>query len=106
MALLSPVRAADPWVPTFWPKAQAAGISEVTFKRALDDFMPDPDILRSSSNQAEFVKPVWSYLSSAVSADRVETGGALANRYRSQLAKIQSTYGVDGAILVAIWGIE
>lgn len=98
--------AEHPWVASFWPKAAEAGVPEAIFRRAFADFTPDPDILRSSANQAEFVKPLWAYLASAVSADRIETGTALAARYRTQLAKIEATYGVERTVLVAIWGIE
>lgn len=98
--------AEHPWVGSFWPKAEAAGVPEALFRRAFADFVPDPDILRSSANQAEFVKPLWAYLASAVSADRIETGAALAVRHRTALTKIEQVYGVERAILIAIWGME
>ncbi|MFO1185356.1 MAG: lytic murein transglycosylase [Bauldia sp.] len=98
--------AEHPWVASFWPKAAAEGVPEAIFRKAFADFTPDPDILRSSANQAEFVRPLWTYLANTVSTERVETGTALAIRYRTQLAKIEAVYGVERAILVAIWGME
>ncbi|MCW5697134.1 MAG: lytic murein transglycosylase [Bauldia sp.] len=98
--------ASDRWVQAFWPRAEAAGISWSTYSAALGNFEPDPSILERASNQAEFVRPIWDYLDSAVSDERIANGRAAMAEWAQTLARIEATYGVDRHILVAIWGIE
>ncbi len=94
------------WVDDFWPTAKAAGISRATYLRALGDFTPDPDVIKSSSSQAEFKMKVWDYLDQMVSDDRVASGMEALDRYRDALAAIEARFQVDREVVVAIWGIE
>ncbi len=94
------------WAAQFWPVAQKAGISRSVYVSALGSFTPDPDVLAKASNQAEFVKPLWDYLDSAVSETRLANGKAALVRDKRQLAAIEATYGVDRSVVVAIWGME
>jgi membrane-bound lytic murein transglycosylase B len=87
-------------------KALAQGITPETFDRATANLAPLPVIDRMNANQPEFVRPVWSYLDSAVSAKRIGDGTALMGRYGPALAGIESKSGVPKEILVAIWGME
>ena len=59
-----------------------------------------------NANQPEFVKPVWSYLDSAVSAKRIADGRALLATYGPVLTEIETRTGVPKEILMAIWGME
>ncbi|MCX5496818.1 lytic murein transglycosylase [Kaistia dalseonensis] len=94
------------WVAQFWPVAKKAGITRATYDRALGNFTPDPDVLAKAQSQAEFVKPLWDYLDSAVSAKRLENGKEALARYGRQLQMIEAHYGVDRSVVVAIWGME
>ncbi|WP_336802381.1 lytic murein transglycosylase [Kaistia sp. MMO-174] len=94
------------WVASFWPTAQKAGISRSVYNSALGNFTPDPDVLAKASSQAEFVKPLWDYLDSAVSAKRLENGREAMRQYGRQLQQIEQTFGVDRSVVVAIWGME
>lgn len=94
------------WLERFRADAAAQGISQRTLDRALDGLTPDPEILRANENQAEFVKPIWEYLGSAVSSARVRKGRAMLSRYAEQFAAIEAKYGVDRHYLAAIWGME
>jgi len=96
----------DRFVRGFWPKAQAAGISAQTYNAVFTGMAPDDDTLRLMSKQSEFVKPIWEYLDSAVSDDRVEKGRELLEQYGSVLARIEARYGVDREAVLAIWGME
>ena len=66
----------------------------------------DPAIVAHTNNQAEFVKPIWDYLASAVSANRIERAQAAAKQYESWLTKAQSKFGVDASVITGIWGLE
>lgn len=94
------------WLENFRAEAAAQGISQKTLDQALTGLEPDPDILRAADNQAEFVKPIWDYLDSAVSQARIRTGRAKLRQYARQFAAIEQKYGVDRHYLAAIWGME
>lgn len=94
------------WLDGFRAEAAAQGISKRTLDQAFKGLTPDPDILRAADNQAEFVKPIWDYLDSAVSNARIRTGQAKLRQYASQFAAIEKKYGVDRHYLAAIWGME
>jgi len=62
--------------------------------------------LRPARKQAEFVKPIWSYLSGSVSPGRINRGRTLARQYSGVLSRIESRFGVDRCVVLAIWGME
>ncbi len=96
----------DRFVRDFWPQAKAAGISSQTYNHVFTGMKPDDDTLRLMNKQSEFVKPIWEYLESAVSDDRVERGRALLTEYDTVLRNIEARYGVDREAVLAIWGME
>jgi membrane-bound lytic murein transglycosylase B len=72
-----------------------AGIRPDIYDRSMAGIARNASVERANTSQPEFVKPVWSYLDSAVSDDRVSMG-----------QQMESRYGVSKDILVAIWGME
>ena len=94
------------WVKDFWPTAKAAGVSRKTYDAALGNFKPDPTVLEKASNQAEFNLEVWEYLDNTVTEKRVAEGQELLKNHARLLKQIESRYGVDRHIVVAIWGME
>ncbi len=94
------------WLDAFRADAAAQGISQKTLDAALSGLSPDPDILEAQNNQAEFVKPIWDYLGSAVSQARIRKGQEQLRRYAEQFAAIEEKYGVDRHYVAAIWGME
>ncbi|MCV0429677.1 MAG: lytic murein transglycosylase [Roseibium sp.] len=110
VALASQTAYADPgfdkFVRNFWPKAKAAGVSSQTYNAVFTGMQPDDDTLRLMNKQSEFVKPIWDYLDSAVSEDRVEKGRRFLKEYGVVLQNIEARYGVDREAVLAIWGME
>lgn len=94
------------FISDLWPLAKARGVSRETFDRAFADVTPDPQVIELTQKQAEFQKPIWAYVESAVTANRLERGGRLAALESSALDSIESKYGVDKSVLVGIWGVE
>jgi membrane-bound lytic murein transglycosylase B len=90
----------------FRTQALAAGITPQTYDVSMSGLLRDPDIEALNLNQPEFSKPIWSYLDSAVSDDRVTHGLTAMQNYSGPLASIDSRYGVPKEVLVAIWGME
>jgi len=110
----APIPAASPgdeagfqrFVASFRPRAVSAGIAPAVYDRAMADARYNPEVIRLDRRQAEFTKPVWEYLDSAVSENRIATGRQMAARHASTLAAIESRYGVDREIVLAVWGME
>ena len=94
------------WLDAFHPRALAAGITEATWARALPMMTPRPDVLERDRNQTEFSRTIWDYLDRAVSDDRVARGRKAMKAHAAALKAIGARYGVDPAVVVAIWGLE
>lgn len=87
-------------------EAMARGVSAAVFDRAFAGVKPNPKVLELDSKQAEFVRPIWEYLDSAVSDTRIAGGKeALAGQWQT-LRGLAATYSVPPEIVVAIWGLE
>ncbi len=94
------------WLGAFRERAEAQGISPETLDHALAGLRYDKDVIRRDRNQAEFSKPIWEYLDSAVSDTRVSNGRAGLERHRAALTRIEAQYGVEKEVVTAIWGLE
>ncbi|WP_299786353.1 lytic murein transglycosylase [uncultured Marivita sp.] len=94
------------WITGFRTRAMQAGISSNVFDRAFAGVQYDADIIRRDRNQSEFTKTIWDYLDSAASDARVNNGIAAMTKHADLLNRIESRYGVDKDVVVAIWGLE
>ena len=105
--LASPVPASfASWRDGFRGRALAAGISGRTFDAAFAGVSPNAEVVRLDGRQSEFVRPIWDYLDSAVSAERVSTGRREYQARAGTLQAIADRYGVDPEAVLAIWGME
>ncbi|WP_425459520.1 lytic murein transglycosylase [Histidinibacterium lentulum] len=94
------------WKDGFRERAIARGIDAATLDRALPRMDYSEQIIRLDRNQAEFVKPIWEYLDTAVSEARIVNGRAALAANEALLREIEARYGVDRHVVVAIWGLE
>ena len=94
------------WLAAFRREAQAQGIDTAILAEALDGLRYRPRVIELDSAQPEFVRPIWQYLDSAVSATRVTTGRERWQAHRATADAMTQRYGVPGEVIVAIWGIE
>ncbi|WP_254445840.1 lytic murein transglycosylase [Ruegeria arenilitoris] len=94
------------WLGAFRERAVEQGISAATLDRSLAGLTYDKDVIRRDRNQAEFSKPIWEYLDSAVSDTRIRNGRAGLQQYSEALTRIEATYGVEKEVVTAIWGLE
>ncbi|MGF1527674.1 MAG: lytic transglycosylase domain-containing protein [Candidatus Competibacterales bacterium] len=94
------------WRQAFRARATQRGISVATLRRTLDRATASERVLALSEHQPEFTRPIWEYLDGAVSHSRIQRGRGLLRHQGSLLARIEARFGVDRAILVAIWGLE
>jgi len=96
----------DTWRERFADRAIARGYAPSLVNALLTGLKPEPRITASNERQPEFVRPVWDYLASAVSNQRVSTGRARYAFEQEMLARATGRFGVPGSVVVAIWGIE
>ena len=96
----------DAWVAAFRGRARSRGISEATLAAGFRGAGYLPGVVTRDRNQTEFSRSLEDYLSIAASDERVAKGRAAFARHRATLAALEGRYGVDAAILTAIWGLE
>jgi membrane-bound lytic murein transglycosylase B len=93
-------------IANLWPDAARRGITRENYDRFTAGLTPDLHIMDLLDAQPEFTKAPWDYLDLLVSDDRIARGKALLQQYASAFSAMQRTYGVDPAIIAAIWGVE
>ncbi len=91
---------------SLWPFASEKGVSRATFDAAFAGLEPDPTAPVASERQAEFDKPLKSYLNEAVSPRRIARGRECLNRWHGELQQIERRFGVPREILLAAFGVE
>jgi len=88
------------------PTALAAGITAATYESATAGLEPDPNIPNLVTTQPEFDTPIWDYVDLRASDSRTTHGRAAMAANKPAFDTVAKRYGVDPAILGAIWGIE
>lgn len=94
------------WLGAFRHRAFADGIVPSTLDQALVGLTYDTDAIKRDRNQAEFSKAIWEYLDSAVSDLRISNGRKALAQYEDTLDRIETRYGVEKEVVVAVWGLE
>ncbi len=105
-AVVLPDEPFSAWVRDFRTRAIASGRPERIVDSVLDGLEPHERVIELDQDQAEFERPIWLYLDSAVSESRVDTGRARSAEAAVLFAEIEEQYGVDAPYLAAIWGLE
>lgn len=89
-----------------WPLAARRGITRANYRKYTASLAPDLRIMDLLDAQPEFTKSFWNYLDLLVSDARIEKGRALLGKYHAVFDAVERRYGVDPAIIAAIWGVE
>jgi membrane-bound lytic murein transglycosylase B len=93
-------------VEALWPDAAQRGVSRANFERYTAGLTPDLHIMDLLDAQPEFTKSTWDYLDLLVNDDRIARGRALLAQYAPTFDAVERAYGVDRAVITAIWGVE
>ena len=104
----------DAWREDFSARAMAAGRDPIVVYETLSAIKPldlylsdDADIAKTGiADQAEFAKPIWDYVSSAVSESRKTRGAERLADLVTTFDRIEAAYGVDREAITAIWAME
>lgn len=95
------------FIGNFRAVAAKNGISASVYDRAFAGVnSPDPEVLEKARHQPEFKAPVWDYFDNRVHERSVQNGQEMARKYKKWLDAIESRFGVDRNILLAIWSME
>ncbi|MEQ8896988.1 MAG: lytic murein transglycosylase [Roseovarius sp.] len=96
----------DRWVAGFRGRALSQGISSRVFDAAFRNARYTPDVIAKDRNQTEFKSNIWDYLDNAAAPPKVEEGQQAMRRHDRTLRRIEQRYGVDKAVVSAVWGLE
>ena len=86
-------------------EAAARGISRHGLA-ALDGLTLDPKVLAADRRQGVFRQSFAQFSSRMISRDRLTKGARLMQQHAGTLRRIEQRFGVPGAVVVAIWGLE
>jgi membrane-bound lytic murein transglycosylase B len=87
-------------------EAVASGIAEATVDRAFAGLRPNAKVLELDSHPPEKTQSWDHYRATRVSDARIAAGRKAMAANADALAVIGQRYGVDPAVVVAIWGLE
>jgi lytic murein transglycosylase len=94
------------WLQRFRLQAAAQGIRSGTVLSALSDVTYDRRVIRLDRSQRSFKLSFRQFHSRRVSNAMIRHGRALMQRHRGLIDRIEKRFGVPGAVIVAIWGLE
>lgn len=104
----------DAWRADFADRAVAAGRDPAIVHATLQGISPldlylgeDASIAKTDvADQAEFAKPIWDYVESAVTEGRKTRGAERLGELVAVFDRIEAAYGVDREAITAIWAME
>jgi lytic murein transglycosylase len=94
------------WLESFKRQAISAGISGATVDRAFAGVTYDSKVIYLDRHQRPFTQSFEQFKRNRVTASMIAQGKARLQRNAALFASIEKRYGVQGPILVAIWGLE
>jgi lytic murein transglycosylase len=95
----------DAWLDEFKIEAAAKGISQRAITAGLSGVTLDQGVLSRDRSQQVFQQS-FEQFSGRMVPPRLNRGSNMMKQYGSVLGRIEERYGVPGAVLVAIWGLE
>src|SRR5262245_57547979 len=85
--------------------ALKAGVKADVVDAAFRDMAFDEKAVRFSRSQPEYRLAVWDYMAFLVDDARIADGKKMLETEASSLRAIEKAYGVDRAVLTALWGV-
>ena len=93
------------WLDGFKQEAAAQEVSQRTIQSALAGVTYDPGIIVRDHAQGVF-RQSFEQFSDRMVPPRLARGARLLKQYGPVFSRIEQQYGVPGAVIVAIWGLE
>lgn len=95
----------DAWLADFRQTAIGQGISQRAVDTALAGVTLDPGVIKSDRSQSVFKQSFEQFAANRVDP-RLGRARSMMKKHAGFLSQIEAGYGVPGAVLVAIWGLE
>jgi lytic murein transglycosylase len=95
----------DTWLKGLKEEAAAQGVSQQTIQSALGDVTYDPNIIARDHAQGVF-RQSFEQFSGRMVPPRLAKAQKLLKQHAAIFGRIEQQYGVPGAVIVAIWGLE
>lgn len=95
----------DAFIAEIKKEAAAAGISKRGIA-ALQGVTLDPTVLAADKRQGVFKQTFEQFAGRMISRDRMTKGLRYMQSHGAMLRRIEERFGVPGAVVVAIWGLE
>ncbi|MFO1185526.1 MAG: lytic murein transglycosylase [Bauldia sp.] len=96
----------EQWLAAFRQNAVASGISRTAVSAALDGVTFDRGIIDRDHRQGIFADTFLEFSDKVVPKSRLTTGAAKLAGQAGLFRDIEARFGVPGAVLVAMWGLE
>jgi peptidoglycan lytic transglycosylase B len=96
----------EEWLAALRQEALARGISQATVDLALTNLDPETIVVSRDRTQPEHTQSLDAYVSQHLTARTVARAKDAATSNRALLEKVEQRYGIPGAVMVAIWGLE
>ena len=93
------------WLQGVKQEAATQGVSQRTIQSALGSVTYDPGIIARDHAQGVF-RQSFDQFAGRMVPPRLARGRRLLQQYGAVLNRIEQQYGVPGAVIVAIWGLE
>ncbi|GAW36788.1 membrane-bound lytic murein transglycosylase B precursor [Roseovarius sp. A-2] len=87
-------------------EARARGHDAATVQRFFSGVRQDASVLRADRRQGVFQLPFTEFARRLISADRLNRGRQMAERYDSTFDRIERDYGISRGVLLAFWAFE
>jgi lytic murein transglycosylase len=96
----------DGWLASYKSQAAAQGIKPGTIAAAFSGVSYDPNVVRLDRSQRSFKLSFEQFYAKRVSNALLGRGQRMLQTHQGTLQRIEQRFGVPGAVLVAIWGLE
>jgi lytic murein transglycosylase len=94
------------WLQDFKAQAEAQGISRFTISAALGRVSYDPQVIRLDRGQHSFKLSLSQFMARRAPPSYIQRARGMMRSNAGLLSRIESRYGVQPEVLIAIWGME
>lgn len=94
------------WIQDFKAEAVAKGVSRGTAARLLDEVGYDTRVIRLDRSQRSFRLSFEEFYRRRVSDALIRRGRRYMETHANLLRRIERQFGVPGAVVMAVWGLE
>ncbi|MBI3274387.1 MAG: lytic murein transglycosylase [Methylocystis sp.] len=96
----------ESWLEDFKQEAAGAGISRRAIEASLSGVSYDRSVISHDRGQGVFRQSFEQFAGRMINSYRLSKGRSLLQRNANLFHQIEQRYGVPGAVIVAIWGLE